>query len=125
MEVNAGFKANNNVGVVSNSSKNRVRCMPNYNALQADTVSFSGKKQKANGEVQRKSNFVHKSLVSLTGCFIPGLGQALNGQWGKAALFAFGAPLATVAAMSVSLPLAMAVGAVAEIGMFVDAYRNA
>ena len=100
--------------------------MPNYkNSLSADTVSFTGKKDGADGEKPKKSGFVHKALISATGCFIPGMGQAINGQWSKAALFAIGAPLAVFGAMTVSLPLAMGIGLAAEAGMFIDAYRNA
>jgi len=94
------------------------------NELTGDSISFTSQKHKA-PEQKKKSSVIHKALVAATGAFIPGLGQALNGQWGKALLFAVGAPVAVFASMTVSLPLALAVGTAAEIGMYIDAYRNA
>ena len=94
------------------------------NELGCDSVSFTGKKKSADAP-KKKSGVIHKALVATTGAFIPGLGQALNGQWGKAAFFLVGAPAITLAALCVSVPLAVAVGTAAEIGMYIDAYRNA
>jgi hypothetical protein len=110
-----------------NCSKNSAVNYCNYkNELCADTVSFSGKKKAEDVEpAKKKSSVGHKLLISATNCFIPGLGQAINGQWGKAAMFAFGAPIAVFAASMFSLPLALGVGAVAGASMFIDAYRNA
>ncbi|MCR5265345.1 MAG: hypothetical protein K6E29_01975 [Cyanobacteria bacterium RUI128] len=124
MELSRVSRVSNNA--VSMNKVNGALCKPNNCGLQADTVCFTGKKQKFDAEGKpKKSSVIHKALVSATGCFIPGMGQAINGQWGKAALFAIGAPIAVWGAMTVSLPLALGVGLAAEAGMFIDAYRNA
>lgn len=98
--------------------------MPNYTCeLKGDTVSFTGKKDFA--DKPKKSGFVHKALIAATNCFCPGLGQAINGQWGKAAMFAIGAPLATFGIFCANPAVGLAVGAASAVWMFVDAYRNA
>ena len=110
----------------TNSMKNSVYCKPNYmNELKSDTVSFTGKKKVASEGKPKKSGFIHKALIACVGAPYPGLGQAINGQWGKAALFAIGTPVAAFAAATVSLPLAIAVGFSAYALSFIDTYRNA
>ena len=106
-------------------AKNSNFCQVNYNnALKQDTVSFSGKNKDADLG-KKKSGFLHKALISSTGCFIPGMGQALNGQWGKALMFGIGVPAATVGAFCVNPLLAVGIALVGEAAMFIDAYRNA
>ena len=95
-------------------------------SVAKDTVSFTSKKNVDSVEYPRKkSSFVHKALVAATSAFVPGLGQALNGQWGKALFFAVGVPVATLAALTVSVPLAGAIYVASGVAMYVDAYRNA
>jgi len=115
--VNKTFTPSNIQKAVANT-----RCL--NNELKNDTISFTGKK-KAEGEGKKKSSFVHKVLVATVGAPYPGLGQALNGQWGKAALFAFGTPALALGAFMVNPLLGIAVGTAGYIGAFIDAYRNA
>lgn len=125
--MNLGVVSGNYGSVSTNYRASSMNAIPkaNYKAC-GDTVCFTGKKSAEGAEApKKKSSVIHKALVSATNCFFPGLGQAINGQWGKAAMFAIGAPVAVLAAMTVSLPLAIGVGAVAEAAMFIDAYRNA
>lgn len=125
--MNVGMVGNCGIrSVNANYSASSVNSIPktNYNSC-GDTVCFTGKKKAEDAEPKKKSSVIHKGLVAMTNCFFPGLGQAINGQWGKAAFFALGAPAVVLGAMCVSLPLAIGVGAVAEAAMFIDAYRNA
>ena len=121
----------NSVSMVSNvksapKGDSQSLYMPNYrNSLSADTVSFTGKKKVDESGKPKKSGFVHKALIAATNCFCPGLGQAINGQWGKAAMFAIGAPLATFGIFCANPAVGLAVGAASAVWMFVDAYRNA
>lgn len=125
MELGAvSLNSNMNAANTKNLNKTPYFC-GKANPLEADTVSFSGKNKLRDANRNKKSGFVHKALIASTNCLFPGLGQAINGQWGKAALFAIGAPVAVLGAMTVSLPLALGIGAVAEAAMFIDAYRNA
>ena len=59
----------------------------------ADTVSFLDDKkevkenQKTEEDDEKKASTLKKCLVGLASLLIPGSGQAINGQWGKAAGF--------------------------------------
>lgn len=91
-----------------------------------DTLSFGGKKDVPVEEPKKKkSGFFKKAAVALASSVVPGLGQAINGQWGKAAFYTLGAPALTIAAWCVNPLLGVATGALLEIGNIVSAYRNA
>ena len=98
-------------------------------APQGDTVSFTTKPpvEETEKEVSQKkeSSTGHKLLISATNFLCPGLGQAINGDWGKAAGFAIGAPLATAGLFLACPPLGITAGIGASVAMFVDAYKNA
>lgn len=119
---------NNNVSNVNFKSANCSGCgKPRHiaNELNADTVSFTSRKKDIEDIPKKKSSKMHKALVAATGLLIPGLGQALNGQWGKAVGFFAGAPLAVLAASMVNPLLGAAVAVGAEVGMLTDAYKHA
>lgn len=93
-------------------------------------VAFKGKNKKTtaaeNAETpKKKSGFFKKAAVATASSVLPGLGQAINGQWGKAAFYAIGAPVLTVAAFMLNPIAGIAVGSALEIGNVVSAYRNA
>ncbi len=62
--------------------------------------------------------------VGIASAFIGGLGQAINGQWGKAAGF-FAGTLATGFLTKVNKPLGFISGLGVEIWSIVDAVKNA
>ena len=55
-------------------------------------------KQTSNGDKKPKVSTGKKVAVGLASLLCPGLGQAVNGQWGKAAGFFFGGSIAGFAA---------------------------
>lgn len=119
---------NNNVSNVNFKSANCSGCgKPRHiaNELNADTVSFTSRKKDIEDIPKKKSSKTHKALVAATGFLVPGLGQALNGQWGKAIGFFAGAPALVLAASMINPVLGFAVGVGAEVKMFTDAYKNA
>lgn len=86
-----------------------------------DTVSFSDSNKTINEtetETPKEASTAKKVGVGIASSLIPGLGQAINGQWGKAAGFFFG----ETAAISL-------LGAVGWLGIgiwsVVDAVKNA
>lgn len=98
------------------------RCLNNQ--PMQDTVSFTGKKKTESGE-KKKSGFIHKTLVTLVSAPYPGLGQALNGQWGKAFAIGLSFPVAAFATLA-TYPLALpAVVGAYYLGSMIDTYRNA
>lgn len=94
-----------------------------------DTVSFTSRKNvEPNNEnivKEKKSGFLKKAAVATASAVLPGLGQAINGQWGKAAFYALGAPLLATAAFLLNPIAGIAVGSCLEIANIVSAYRNA
>lgn len=94
-----------------------------------DTVSFRSRKNiEPNNEnvvKEKKSGFFKKAAVATASAVLPGLGQAINGQWGKAAFYALGAPLLATAAFLVNPIAGIAIGSCLEIANVVSAYRNA
>ncbi|GEM_PF-6864240 len=127
MEINP-VSVNNNISSVNAKSANCSGCgSPRHikNELNADMVSFTSRKKDIEDIPKKKSSKTHKALVAATGFLIPGLGQALNGQWGKAIGFFAGAPALVVVASMINPVLGFAVAAGAEVKMFTDAYKNA
>lgn len=105
---------------------------PNLAPLEKDTVSFSGKGEpKVDTDVEIKRKNIKKEAstgkkwgVGIASAFVPGLGQGINGQWGKAAGFFFGSMAAGIMASSIpfiGFPLGLGLG----IWSIVDAVKNA
>lgn len=105
-----------------------------YSAVPA----FKGKapvlvETRRNGDVEERRYEVEASTgkkwgVGIASFFISGLGQAINGDWGKAAGFFIGSVVTTVAATRGKLATALVAG-LASLGItvasIVDAVKNA
>ncbi len=82
---------------------------------------------KVKPEKEKKSNGIGKKIVAgVASAFLPGVGQAINGQWGKAAGFLIGAIAAPllVGFITSSTILLVAVKLGINIASIVDAVKN-
>ena len=102
----------------------RSALLPTYDGIQYAKQTYEQNTAKREA-LFKKSSFFKKAAVAMASSVLPGLGQAINGQWGKAAFYAIGAPVLTLAAWCVNPILGWAVGTGLEIGNIVSAYRNA
>ena len=95
-----------------------------------DVITFSKTNQKpelpedSTKEAPKKASGAKKFGVGLASAFLPGLGQAVNGQWGKGLAFFFGTGVAGAAAMLAG-PVGLAAYAGVGIWSIVDAVKNA
>ena len=82
--------------------------------------------QKGDLVVKPKAGMGKKIGSAVASAFLPGLGQAANGQWGKALGFFFGVSVADVVGFVLGGPIGMSV-AHSAVGIWniVDAYKNA
>ncbi len=83
---------------------------------------------KQNSQIEKKPQVStgKKIGVGLASLLCSGLGQAVNGQWGKAAGFFFGGYLAGTAAYFTLGPIgATVVATIIQIGSMYDAVKNA
>ena len=125
MELNSVSGIAQNLSPSKVQNTNRTERVAYNNELKSDTVSFTGKKSKDKAE--KKSGVAHKAVVASTSMLIPGLGQAINGQWGKALLCYAGFDITSFAIFLVTgnpfIASAVALGGRAF--SVIDAYRNA
>ena len=97
----------------------------------SDTVTFKGneknieKNQEPKEESKKEASTAKKFGVGLASFLLPGLGQAINGEWGKGLGFLGGCLLYPIVMTPICFPLALA-GTIG-IGLFatVDAVKNA
>lgn len=94
-----------------------------------DSVSFKGKVKNNDATktepAKKKSGFAKKSAVAIASSVVPGLGQAINGQWGKAAFYALGAPALSVGVYMLHPIAGAAFGIGTYFANIISAYRNA
>ena len=88
---------------------------------EADIVEISGKNNTENSKKEASTS--KKWGVGIASTFIPGLGQAINGDWGKAAGFFLGN--ATFNILAFSNPLLFIPAAAINICSIVDAVKSA
>ena len=92
---------------------------------ETDTVSFSGTNNPEPQE-RKEAGSGKKWGVGIASAVIPGLGQAINGEWGKAAGFFLGTYVGAGAVGFMIHPfLGAAVAIGANIWSIVDAVKNA
>ena len=82
--------------------------------------------QKGDLVVKPKAGIGKKIGSAVASAFVPGLGQAANGQWGKALGFFFGMGVADIVGYVLGGPVGMSFAhSVVGVLNIVDAYRNA
>ncbi|MBQ7449894.1 hypothetical protein IJS77_00630 [bacterium] len=79
---------------------------------------------------EKQNNTSKKVGVTIASALIPGLGQAINGEWGKAAGFFFGTIAAGTAVglifgLPAAIPIAKCIGIAARAWSAVDACQKA
>ena len=91
-----------------------------------DTVSFSGNDKTLEGnKLKEEASSGKKWGVGIASFLIPGLGQAINGEWGKALGFLAGRIGISLALGFACPPLAIATSLGLTIWSTVDAVQNA
>ena len=94
-----------------------------------DTVEFSNKNKPE--EKIKKPSLGKRVAVGTASFFVPGLGQAINGQWGKAAAFFLASTLITLGTFAFApaalpaLQLAAVKAGIINLGSGIDAAKNA
>lgn len=90
------------------------------------TLPKKDEKSKTEEKVQPKETNTGKKLgVSLASVLYSGLGQAVNGQWGKALGFCVGESAATIVGFCMAGPVGALLGALAVKGLSIyDAVKN-
>ena len=89
-------------------------------------MSINKETQKGDLVVKPKAGIGKKIGSAVASAIVPGLGQAANGQWGKALGFFFGMGVADVVGFVLGGPIGMSLAhSVVGILNIVDAYRSA
>ena len=110
--------------------KQMIVISPTFRAANAGIDEFVS--TKANEKIKNlkadskpKSNTGKKIGVSLASILYSGLGQAVNGQWGKALGFCLGESAAALAGFCIAGPIGAIIGAYAVKGLSIyDAVKN-
>ena len=119
----AAVNSNYNISKVSQNAN--IQSAKNNIAFKGDEKADSFDKTASTQNVKKAASTGKKWGVGIASFFLTGLGQAINGQWGKAAGFFFGAVAIGALVGPVAPALAIMIGAGMSILSIVDAVKNA